>query len=291
VIGPFGAAAAAGKLLRLDDEQLADALGYAANFSSGFRECFVTGFMERKFNDAMASRNGVTAALLAKAGAKASRNSLEGQYGFYQAFTGTTERLETATIDLGERFLVMDATYKPYPASAEVQIIVHLALSLVEQHAFKDEEVTEMIETVPDNQMTPDPSYSNPGPFTSRLQAASSAPFNLAATLLGRPITDYAFYDNYDDPEVLKLAKKVRIVRKKEGDTTRIEVTLRSGKRYMVEEGNVGFLVPTTDRVKAKFARLASDSLGENKVNRITDIVLNLSEVPDISQLTRELQG
>ncbi len=289
MIGPFGAAAAAGKLLRLDEERLADALGYAANFSSGFRECFVTGFMERKFNDAMASRNGVTAALLAREGAKASRSSLEGQYGFYRAFAGKTEVLDAATANLGKRFLIMDATYKPYPASAEVQTTVHLALSLVKQYDIKGEDVAEMIEKAPDNVIKPDSSYSNPGPFTSRLPAIASAPFSLAASLLGRPVTDYAFYDDYNDPEVLELAKKVKLVAEKGRSATKIEVTLKNGEKYSMEQGGTEFLVPTTDRVRAKFAGLTSNLLGKNKVDRITDIVLNLDKVSNIRQLSQEL--
>jgi 2-methylcitrate dehydratase PrpD len=289
VIGPFGVAATAGKLLRLNEDQLADALGYAANFASGFRECFITGFMERKFNDAMASRNGVTAALLAKEGAKASRKSLEGECGFYRAFTGRMEVADSATIDLGKRFLIMDATYKPYPVDSELQITLYLALNLVNQYDIKGKDVAQVTEIWPEDEMTSIPSYANPGPFTSRLPAIQSAPFILAATLLGKPVISYTFYDNYNDPEVLKLAKNVKLLGEKGRSATRIEVTLRSGEQYSIEEGGTGFLVPTMDRVKAKSASLTSNLLGEEKVDKITEIVLNLDKVSNIRQLSQEL--
>lgn len=290
VIGPFGAAAAAGKLLKLDEEHLAHALGYAANFASGFRECFVTGFMERKFNDAIASRNGVTAALLAKEGAKASRRSLEGQYGFYRAFAGTSEALAAATIDLGKRFLIMDATYKPYPVDSELQSSVHLALSLLKQHPISGSDIAGVRQFWREDEMTSTPSYTNPGPFNSRLSAIQSTPFCLAATLLGRPVTDYTFYDNYNDPEVLQLARKVRVVADRRRNTTMIEVILHSGEKYSIEQSDTEFLVPTTDKVRAKFARLASGLLRGEKVGKITDMVLNLDKVPNIRKLTWELR-
>jgi 2-methylcitrate dehydratase PrpD len=290
VIGPFGAAAAAGKLLRLGEEQLADALGYAANFSSGFRECFITGFMERKFNDAMASRNGVMAALLAKEGAKASRRALEGECGFYRAFTGTSDIAPAATADLGKAFMIMGATYKPYPVDSELQTSVHIALNLAGKCAIKSKEIGKIIHIWPEDEMTSIPSYNNPGPFISRLTAIQSIPFTVAATLVGKPVTDYSFYDHYDDPEVIEVARKVEIVREKEGDSTRIEVILCDGRRYSIVESKTDFLVPTLHRVRAKFCNLSSNVLQDEKREKIIDAVVNLEKIGNIRQLTYELK-
>src|SRR5690606_2156142 len=66
VAGTVGAAAAAGKLLRLDEERLVNALGCAAVFASGFGAGFFAGTMDVKLNLGMACRNGVSSAILAK---------------------------------------------------------------------------------------------------------------------------------------------------------------------------------------------------------------------------------
>lgn len=66
VFGPFGATAAAGKLLKLDEDQLTNALNLAANFASGLGEWRVDGTKERDFFDGLAARNGIIAATLGK---------------------------------------------------------------------------------------------------------------------------------------------------------------------------------------------------------------------------------
>ncbi len=49
-----------------------------------------------------------------------------------------------------------------------------------------------------------------------------------------------------------------------------------------MEEGGSEFLTPTTDRVQAKFANLASGFLGKEKADKITSMVLNLDKVGNI---------
>ena len=115
VFGPFGAAAAAGKLLRLDEDQLTSALGLAANFSSGFTEGWTCGTTEIRLQPGIASRNGIMAALLARAGGTAAETTLEGEYGFYKAFAGTDYTLDPITTDLGKIFLIKNTKSKQYP--------------------------------------------------------------------------------------------------------------------------------------------------------------------------------
>src|SRR5215467_9978136 len=64
--GVFGAAAAAGKLLGLSEQQMIWALGIAGTQSSGFREMF--GTMCKSFHPGRAAQNGLMAAHLAKEG-------------------------------------------------------------------------------------------------------------------------------------------------------------------------------------------------------------------------------
>jgi 2-methylcitrate dehydratase PrpD len=115
VFGPFGAAAAAGKLLKLDGYQLTSALGFAANFSSGFTEGWTSGTSEIRLQPGVASRNGIMAALLAGAGGTAAETTLEGDYGFYRAFVGSDYDLEPLTAGLGETYLIKNTKSKQYP--------------------------------------------------------------------------------------------------------------------------------------------------------------------------------
>jgi 2-methylcitrate dehydratase PrpD len=78
--GVFGAAAAAGKILGLNVQQMTYALGIAATQSSGLREMF--GTMCKPFHPGRAAQNGTYAAFLAKEGFTSSDRGIEAPRGF-----------------------------------------------------------------------------------------------------------------------------------------------------------------------------------------------------------------
>ena len=74
--GIFGAAAAAGKLLGLDAQHMAWALGHAATQSAGLVESL--GSMSKSIGVGNAARNGLAAALFAEAGFTAAERRSRG---------------------------------------------------------------------------------------------------------------------------------------------------------------------------------------------------------------------
>src|SRR5215475_11913829 len=78
--GVFGAAAAAGRLLGLDEGRMTWALGIAGTQSAGFREMF--GTMCKSFHPGRAAQGGLTAALLGEQGFTSSERVLEAPRGF-----------------------------------------------------------------------------------------------------------------------------------------------------------------------------------------------------------------
>src|SRR6516164_7621270 len=86
--GVFGAAAAAGKLLALDEQQMTWALGLAAVQPVGLQEMF--GSMTKSFHPGRAAQNGLTAAFLAGKGFTSSEHGLEARSGWMNAVS--TER-------------------------------------------------------------------------------------------------------------------------------------------------------------------------------------------------------
>ena len=78
--GVFGAAAAVGRLLKLDAQRMTWALGLAATQSSSLREMF--GTMTKSFHPGRAAQNGATAAFLAEAGYDSSERAIEAPRGF-----------------------------------------------------------------------------------------------------------------------------------------------------------------------------------------------------------------
>jgi 2-methylcitrate dehydratase PrpD len=85
-LGPFGAAAAAAKILNLNHVQFRNALGIAASHASGLRQNF--GTMTKPLHAGQAARGGLVSALLAKEGFTADNNIIEADLGFVNVFCG-----------------------------------------------------------------------------------------------------------------------------------------------------------------------------------------------------------
>jgi 2-methylcitrate dehydratase PrpD len=101
--GVFGGAAAAGKLLGLDEQQMIWALGIAATQSAGLKTMF--GTMCKAFHPGSAGQNGLKAALLASKNYTSDNGAIEAQEGF--AFTYSDEQdFSQITDNLGGSFEV-----------------------------------------------------------------------------------------------------------------------------------------------------------------------------------------
>jgi 2-methylcitrate dehydratase PrpD len=290
VFGPFGAAAAAGKLLRLNEDQLTHALGYAANLASGLTQCLKSGTMEPYFHGGFAARSGIMAASLAKVGAVAAENILEGELGFYKAFSGTTNDVRKAMADLGKRLLIMEVSYKPYPVCGLQQIPVDLILRLKRQHRVMSKDIKEIVEEVPYSDAT-HPGNDFAGPFENASQALLSAQFCAAAAFLDKPVESPALYmEKHSDPDVFALAQKVRLIGEKDRKLPKITVALQNGEEYSIEEGEKqGTLTPTDEKIIAKFHKLTSSYLEQKRASEIVRAIISLEKVTNIQELVHLL--
>ena len=116
--GMLGAAAGCARLLGLDEQRTAMALGIAASQPVGLREQF--GTMSKPLHPGAAARTGLMAALMAQQGFTASPRALEAPRGLVQVVSTKCDWAE-ATDELGQRFEISFNTYKPYACG----IVIH----------------------------------------------------------------------------------------------------------------------------------------------------------------------
>src|SRR5262245_32637633 len=128
--GTLGAAAACARLLSLDEQKTAMALGIAASQPVGLREQF--GTMTKPFHPGGAARAGLTSALLAMHGFTASPRALEAPRGFVQVVSDKRAWNEV-TDELGERFEISFNTYKPFACGIVIHPSIDAAVQLREQ--------------------------------------------------------------------------------------------------------------------------------------------------------------
>jgi 2-methylcitrate dehydratase PrpD len=146
VLGTFGAAAAASRLLRLNAVQTCHALGISFLQSSGTQQFNIEPSLSKRMLSAFGARAGVYAALLAQRGLTAPSEVIEGKFGLYQLYqNGDADRL---LVDLGQRFESMDLSIKKYPSCGCNHTAIEGTLKLVREHDLKPDDVESVEVTV-----------------------------------------------------------------------------------------------------------------------------------------------
>ena len=140
--GVFGSAAASAKLLGLNAEQTWHALGIAASQSAGVVENLPSA--AKNVSVGNAARNGLFAALLAEQGYTAAPAAIEGALGWARAM-GDDPAISDVTDGLGERWEVLQNTYKPYPCGIVMHAVIDACLALRREHAITTSEIAEII--------------------------------------------------------------------------------------------------------------------------------------------------
>lgn len=206
--GVFGAAVAAALLLGLDARATAGALGVAGSCAGGLAQFYYSGSTVKRIHAGLAARNGVSAALLSRAGIEGPHDILEGEAGFGRAYA---DGLDTAAIadGLGEDFRMVAMTVKPHATSARCQGAVEAAMLLVREHGLTPDDVDGIEIGVP-RVVVGRLTNADP-PDTSAAQM--SLPYAVALALVTAHergtsplLTVRDFADRLDDRQVRRLA-------------------------------------------------------------------------------------
>lgn len=125
--GVFGAAAAGGRRLGLDARAMGWALGAAAVQAGGLVEAL--GTMAKSISVGNAARNGLLSALLAAEGFDGPPQPLEGERGYLRV-AADAPAIGLAADALGERWELLNNTYKPYPCGVVLNPVIDACLAL-----------------------------------------------------------------------------------------------------------------------------------------------------------------
>jgi len=136
--GVFGSAAATGKLLGLNEQQMIWALGLAASQPVGLRESF--GSMNKSFNPGRAANNGMTAAILASKNYTSSNEMIEAKRGWANTIS-TKQDYREITEGLGTRYETLLNTYKPFACGIVLHPAIDAAIQLRNQYKITPEQV------------------------------------------------------------------------------------------------------------------------------------------------------
>ncbi|KIL45390.1 MmgE/PrpD family protein [Jeotgalibacillus soli] len=287
IYGIFGAAAAASKLLNLNEEQTAHALGFAASFASGTLEAFTSGTMEWRFENGLAAKNGILSALLSKHGADASSHSFEGKGGFFHAFAGNREETQNITENLGKLYEILNVTFKLYPVCAFNQTPVINAIQIA-----KDSQIpTEQIQSIKIEMNAYEANYpgmSSKGPFANISQTLMSAPYCVAVSLLDSKVT-LSNLQQFNDKTIHKLISKTTIISPIDFKPlcSRITVELENGqmieREMNITEDYYNFNIEEDIQIIKGLEK--EMNITKIDLNQLITHIVNLEEIDNISVL------
>ncbi len=139
--GSIGAAAACARLLGLDAERTAWAIGMGASQPVGLRVHF--GSMVKSFHPGRAAQNGILAALLAAEGFDAAPDGIEGRRGFAEVLSSHFDA-SRITDGLGESWEILRNTYKPFACGLVVHPAIDLGMRLRAEPGFAVDAIEEV---------------------------------------------------------------------------------------------------------------------------------------------------
>lgn len=291
-LGVLGAAAAAARALALDPGRTAAALGIAVSSAGGLRSNF--GTMTKALHAGYAARDGLAAALLARAGVDAAPNALES---FVAAFGPGG-----AVGGLGEPWAIVTPgmAIKKYPCCNRGHRAVDGVLDIVRALDLAPEQVLAVEVRMPAGQVDADGRVgpmSYPRPRTG-LEAKFSMPYVIAAAVVDRGLPMAAFTDDgVHRHRVQELMALVRPVNRDDADD-HVDVVLtcrdsRVGRRTVrFTRGDPRGGEPLGwAEVLAKYADCAGTVLPPDAVARSAALVRDLDRLPDLTELTGTLAG
>lgn len=301
--GIFGAALAAGIILELTPDALANALGIAYSQASGTRQGRLEGSLTKRLQPALACHSGVMAALLAEKGLTGPREWIEGKWGLSRVYSDSHESINQVSIKklkhkLGEVFLGDELSFKLYPCCKVAHTSIEATLDLAKENQINVDEVDEVIVKVSPG------AYQTVGkPFNIRINpqvdAQFSIPYTVALALIQKRVSLGGFEKEViENPKIAALAKRVRVdvdPEMKDSSANMVNLTAKVAihtkksvfsKELAICKGHPDKALDKED-VFMKFRDCAryNKTLSDKKIKEILVCLRNLETIKDINEI------
>ena len=282
--GVFGAAAAAAKLLGLDEQKTTWALGLAATQSAGLREMF--GSMSKNLHIGRAAQNGLFSALLASKGFTSSEQSLEAPRGYLNVL-GDTPNIDAITADFGRRFEILTNTYKPYPCGVVMHPAIEGCIAVATSQDISARDVARIV--LSSNPLVLE--LTGKKRPTTMLEAKLSVYHAAAIAVICRRASQHEFEPAIVlRPDVMHLRDRVEVVcdTSIREDESRVQIGLIDGRCY---EHHVRHVAGSAARpmseveIEQKFRGLVQGRLAQHKAEALISAILALEKLDDVAVL------
>jgi 2-methylcitrate dehydratase PrpD len=288
VAGTFGAAVAAGTLLDLDSARTRYLLSYAAQQASGSNAWIGDDeHVEKAFDyGGITGRNGVTAALLVKAGFTGNADVFEGDRNYLDEQWPAPDKGELVS-ELGTRYEITRGLIKKFPTGAPMQEAVEAMIRLIQQHEINAADVSRVVVRLPER---------GAQTVNNRHMPDVNVQYIMSVVLLDGKMSFAAAHDyaRMQDKRVLDLRARVQLIadeamtRSPHRYQASVEVTLTDGQRFeekVIDVRGRPQNPMTAAEVEDKAQELMTPVLGSERVGRLFQEIRNLESVADINEL------
>jgi len=296
---PCVMALVAGRLLGLNEEQMANGLALAGCFTQEVGILVspdeeIT--MARNLRFPYGAYSGILGALLAQKGFKGPLNVFEGHHGIAEVVAGGEMDLEKLRQPRKD-WTILYAWVKNFAADGRMQGHIEATLTLVKEHDIRAEDIAEVkVKTTSETYRR----MANPAtrryPKT-KYTADHSSYYATAIAILDRAVGPEQFSDEkLRDPRVRGLADKIFVELDPKLDEFSspgiVEITSKKGEKYrcQVLQPKGHPMNPMTDAdVEEKFRSMAGKFMDEKQMRQVVDTVYNLEKLDDIGDLVKLL--
>jgi 2-methylcitrate dehydratase PrpD len=290
VCGSVGAAAAAGRVLRLSVDEMVSCLTLAAGQASGLLawEDDVTHTL-KSFQMGTAARAGVAAALLARAGYPAKADVLTGRHNLLAAYS-EIQRPELLLEGLGERFEITNTSLKLHASCGQNHSSIDAVLSMLQVDGLKAEDIQQIDVELPHDAVI---AVDGMPLLTHNIQYVLA----LAATE-GRVGVEHFVPPWTTDPAIRELAQRVKVHGSDElqkhfpaQQGAQVSVTTAAGlftRRVPAPLGNPADPL-TAEQVWQKFLGLSAGVMSPAAADDLRTCVEKLADAPSAGALSQAL--
>lgn len=282
-MGTLASAAAAARLLGLNERQTVYALGIAGTQAGGLKRVF--GTMCKPFHAGRASEVGVMSAMLAEKGFTSAEDILEGPGGFFQAMRGSVN--EDALNTLGRTWMIESLAQKYHASCHATHSPIEATLSIVKDNAIPVERIKSI--TVKASETALSAAFRTEA--NTGLEGKFCIPYCVANALIRGNTGLQAFTDEHvTDKEVKRLMAKIQTVQDPEIQAldARVELETIQGETYSAYSDifkEIPDLETKQVKIKAKFENLCEPLIGKEKMNHLYDVINRLETVDRLSRI------
>ena len=292
VIGPFGSAAAVGRLLGLEPDTMAAAFGLAGSQAAGTFAAWGTPTV--KFHQCRGALSGVMAALLAQQGFAATRQFLTAPDGGLFNSYSNGGRPDAVTEGLGTRWELEQIALRLWPSATTIQGLITAVFELVEKHGVAPGRIKKLRIFLGKR------AYDMHGGFAhykGKFQALLSAHYAAAAIVHDRDLSLAQFEPaRYADPKLARFAAEqveVNCDPTLTGIQARAEADTVDGATVAVRCDNAKGAPEnplTRAEIEGKFRTYAKARLADSRVEDALGLVTRLEDLKSTRRLMDALR-